>query len=108
MTNLAEDDQKFLQELAEALGVVINSELFNMPVIHLQALVLVAENEGQSIGAYAKRTGYSISVMLRHLLDLRERFGGLVDFKSKTEGGGAILTPKARALISKLCDRRRK
>jgi len=30
VTNLAEDDQKFLQELAEALGAVINSELSRM------------------------------------------------------------------------------
>ena len=44
-----------------------------MPLQYVYAFLLVAMEEGLSVSDYAKRSGVSLSVMSRHLLDIGER-----------------------------------
>jgi hypothetical protein len=44
-----------------------------MPLQYVRAFTLVALDEGQGVGEYARMAGVSQSVMSRHLLDLGDR-----------------------------------
>ena len=61
------------------LGALIKAiELFreirpSMPLQYVHAFFLVALEPGLSVSEYAKRSGVSLSVMSRHLLDIGDR-----------------------------------
>lgn len=78
-----------------------------MPLQYVRAFLLVAAEEGLSVGEYAERAGVSMSVMSRHLLDIGERnrhmeegFGLIMSKPNPTElrKNEIYLTAKGKAL----------
>ena len=83
----------------------------SMPARCIQAFLLVAENEGLSVGEYAQRAGMSGAMMSRTLLDMGERTryyqegAGLVEGEENDRNRREKLyhlTPKGRALLASL------
>lgn len=85
-----------------------------MPARAIQAFLMVAEKEDQSVGWYAQRAGISLTTMSRNLLDLADRD------RNFDEGAGLIeghenpmnrreklyrLTPKGRSLLVRIGQR---
>lgn len=82
-----------------------------MPLQYVVAFLLVAMEEGLSVGEYAERAGVSISVMSRHLLDIgarnrhmEEGFGLIMSRPHPLElrKNEILLTPKGRALMHQI------
>jgi DNA-binding MarR family transcriptional regulator len=85
-----------------------------MPASAIQAFLLVAEKEGQTVGDYAKKAGISPTSMSRHLLDMGERNRHAEDGAGLVEGRENILnrrekvyhlTAKGRAFLSAITQR---
>jgi DNA-binding MarR family transcriptional regulator len=89
--------------------------LFNirgaMPARCIQAFLLVAQEEGLSVGELAKRAGVSPTTMSRNLLDMTDRDrnyesgAGLVESRENILNRREklySLTPKGRALIASI------
>ena len=82
-----------------------------MPLQYIHTFLLVASEEGCSVGYYATKAQVSPSVMSRHILDIGERNRdrdpgfGLVQTKPNMENlreHVVFLSPKGKALISRL------
>lgn len=89
--------------------------LFNvrgtMPARCIQAFLLVAQEEGLSVGEYAKRAGVSPTTMSRNLLDMSVRDRNYEEGAGLIEGKENVLnrreklyslTPKGRALLASI------
>lgn len=109
-TKLSDRELSELKKLKDAL------ELFRivrttMPLQYANTLLLVAIEEGKSVGDYAREAGISPSVMSRHLLDIGERNRhmskgfGLVTFRPNPMNlreHQYFLTTKGQTLVNQL------
>lgn len=82
-----------------------------MPLQYVVTFLVVALEQGLSVGEYAERAGVSLSVMSRHLLDIgernrhREKGFGLIDYRSHPEElrkHQVFLTPKGKTLLHRI------
>ena len=69
---LKDADKKYIKGLRGALEPFISIRN-TMPLQYVTTFLLVAMDEGKSVGEYAAKAGVSQSVMSRHLLDIGER-----------------------------------
>lgn len=70
---LTDSDKLTLQRLEKALRELRTAIDPNVPTQVIQAFVVVAQNEGQTLSAYAAQIGTNVSTASRHFLDLGER-----------------------------------
>jgi DNA-binding MarR family transcriptional regulator len=98
------------RRLARGIQLFMGHES-SMPLQYMNAFLLVATDEGKSVNEYAKRSGVSMSVMSRHLLDIGDRNRhmepgmGLVTSKPcpmELRKHEITLTPKGRTLLARI------